>query len=101
MLVGLCTNLPWIMVPWYTLTTLAGAHLLGLALPADLGARFSRLLDLRVYTTEFWRVAVDALAPFAWAFLVGSTAAATIVGALAYVVAVRFLMRIRPSCTIT
>jgi uncharacterized protein (DUF2062 family) len=95
LLIGLCTNLPWIMVPWYTLTTLAGARILGLSLPADMGNRLSRLLNLRVFTAEFWTLAGDLVAPLAWAFLVGSTAAAIIVGMLAYVAALRFLMRIR------
>ena len=99
LLIGLCTNLPWIMVPWYTLTTLAGAKMLGLSLPADMGGRLSRLLHLRIVTAEFWTLAVDLVAPMAWAFLVGSTAAALIVGALAYVAALRFLIRIRPPNT--
>jgi uncharacterized protein len=95
MLIGLCTNLPWIMVPWYTLTTVAGAKMLGLTLPADVGSRLIRLTELRLFTTEFWRLAADVVAPFAWAFIVGSTAAAAIVGGVAYVAALRFLKRIR------
>ena len=94
-LIGLCTNLPWIMVPWYSLTTLAGAQLLGLALPVNVGARFSQLMKLRFYTAEFWLLAGDLMAPFAWAFVVGTTAAATIIGVLAYVLALRFMTRIR------
>lgn len=99
LLIGLCTNLPWIMVPWYTVTTLAGARMLGLSIPADVGGRLARLLSLRLFTAEFWTLAGELVAPLAWAFFVGSTAAALIVGALAYVAALRFLIRSRPPQT--
>ena len=97
MFIGLCTNLPWIMVPWYTLTTVAGGWILGLSLPTDLGSRFNALMNLRVYSAEFWQRAGELVAPFAWAFIVGSTVAAAILGGVAYVVAARFLARIRLS----
>jgi len=62
MFVGLCTNLPWVMVPWYTLTTILGARMLGLTLPADLGGRLGALVEVPVYRAEFWtRAAVTVL----------------------------------------
>ena len=97
MLVGLCTNLPWIMVPWYTLTTALGANMLDLSSPSDIGRRFDELMGLRVYSAEFWPRAGDLVAPFVWAFVIGSTAAAIVLGAIAYWMAVRFLMRLRLS----
>lgn len=97
MLVGLCTNLPWIMIPWYTLTTALGAKVLGLSIPADIGRRFDELMGLRVYSAEFWQRAGDLVAPFASAFVIGSTVAAAVIGALAYWIALRFLMRLRLS----
>lgn len=97
MLIGLCTNLPWVMVPWYTLTTFAGARLLGLAPPPDLGSRLQQLMALRVLTLDFWRLALDLAAPFALSFVVGTTLAAILVAAIAYVVAFRFLERIKLS----
>jgi hypothetical protein len=97
MFVGLCTNLPWFMVPWYTLTTMLGAWLLGLSLPTDVGGRLDVLMSLRVYSAEFWERARDLVAPFFWAFVVGSVAAAVVMGVLAYLVAARFLAQIRLS----
>lgn len=96
MFVGLCTNLPWFMIPWYTLTTILGAKMLGLTLPADLGGRLRALVDLPVYRAEFWSRAADLLAPFLWAFVVGSVAGAVVAGGIAYVVSLRFLTRMRP-----
>ena len=79
------------------LPTLAGGWILGLPLPTDVGSRFSALMNLGSTSAEFWRRAGELVAPFAWAFIVGSTMAAALVAALAYVVAARFLTRIRPS----
>ena len=44
-LAGLCTNLPWIMVPWYTATTAIAGALLGVPLPADLRGEFVSLFS--------------------------------------------------------
>ncbi|HVL69597.1 MAG TPA: DUF2062 domain-containing protein, partial [Vicinamibacterales bacterium] len=92
---GLCTNLPWLMVPWYTLTTVTGAALLRARVETDLQAAFGRLLDLPVYRAEFWTGAVDLLAPFFWSFMVGSILGAAIVGAVAYVSVARLLATAR------
>jgi uncharacterized protein (DUF2062 family) len=92
---GLCTNLPWIMVPWYTFTTLAGAALLGVHVREDIGGAIRGLLDLAVYRIEFWTRALEILAPFFWSFLIGSTAGAIVVGAATYVVVARTLATVR------
>ena len=96
-LIGVCVNLPWLVVPWYTLTTLAGARILGLKLPSDLTSRLAALADLPFLTRAFWARAVELLAPFLGAFLLGSFAGACIVAIVAYLVASRFLERIRLS----
>ena len=44
-LLGIYSNLPWIIVPYYMLATVAGAAILGVDLPADLMAEFRRLLE--------------------------------------------------------
>jgi uncharacterized protein len=75
-LLGLCANLPWIMVPWYALTTVAAAAILGG--PAD--------VDIRARTSEL-------AAAFLWPFVVGPTCGALVLGAVTYVLAYRFLSR--------
>lgn len=92
---GMCTNLPWIMVPWYTFTTFVGAVLLGVEIRDDIGAAFSGLLNLPIYRAEFWTRALDILAPFFWAFVIGSTAGAVVVGLATYVVVSRTLLAVR------
>ena len=97
MIIGLCTNLPWIMLPWYTVTTFVGAKLLGLSPPPDIAGRLTQLVALSVFGAEFWRRAAELVAPFAWSFVVGTTLAAIVMGAIAYFAAFRFLERIRLS----
>ena len=92
---GMCTNLPWIMVPWYTFTTLIGAILLGVEIRDDIGAALSGLLDLPIYRAEFWTRALDILAPFFWSFVIGSTAGAVVVGLATYLVVSRTLLSVR------
>ena len=95
--IGLCMNLPWIIVPWYTVTTIAGGFLLDRPVAADFGARLDALMELSFFTAEFRSRAFDLLAPFFWSFLVGSTAGAILVGIAAYMVTVRMLTRWRPA----
>ncbi len=95
--IGLCANLPWIIVPWYTLTTIAGGRLLDRSIASDFGARLDALLELSFYTAAFRARAFDLVAPFFWSFLVGSTIGAAIVGVATYFVMAPLLARWRPA----
>ena len=92
---GLNANLPWILVPWYTVTTVAGGMLLDRPIPADFGRRFDALMELSFYTREFRAAAIDLLAPFLWSFIVGSTIGAFVVGVTTYFVMAPLLARCR------
>jgi uncharacterized protein (DUF2062 family) len=94
-LVGLCTNLPWIMVPWYTLTTYLGSLIVRQRIGEDFSARLLELLDLPFYRWAFWERAYGLVAPFFWSFLVGSTLCAIVVGIAAYIVTTPLLTRMR------
>jgi uncharacterized protein (DUF2062 family) len=92
-LIGLCANLPWIMVPWYALTTAAAAALLGVGGDADIGARITELFSGSVYHPAFWGRMGHLLAAFFWPFVIGPTAGALVVAAVAYVATARLLVR--------
>jgi uncharacterized protein (DUF2062 family) len=92
---GLCTNLPWIMVPWYTFTTLIGAAALGVDIRDDIGAAITGLLELPIYRWEFWTRSLEILAPFFWSFVVGSSAGALVIGLATYVMVSRTLLAVR------
>lgn len=93
--IGLCVNLPWLIVPWYTLTTIAGGLLLNRPIAADFGRRLDALMEFPVYSREFRSQGFDLVAPFFWSFLVGSIAGAIVLGIAAYFVTVPLLTRWR------
>ena len=84
-LLGVYSNLPWILVPYYTLATWLGASLLGAAPPPGLVEAFITALQNRSWS-EF-RSAFGGLEPVFWAFTLGSTIGATLLSLVAYRVA--------------
>jgi uncharacterized protein len=86
---GVYSNLPWTMAPYYTLATVAGAALLGVPVPDGL------IADIRLALNEFTARNVgrllDTLAPLLWAFVVGSTLGAILASTVAYWLALSFI----------
>jgi len=84
-LLGIYSNLPWILPAYYTLATLLGATLLRVKVPPNL------LRDLQSALAEAswadFRQLGHALTPLAWAYVLGSTIGAIILAAIAYRVA--------------
>ncbi len=91
--VGLCANVPWIMLPWYGLTTAAAATLLGTTSTVDLNARLDAILSVPFYRAAFWGHAADLLEAFLVPFLIGPTLGALALAGLTYWVALRVLTR--------
>jgi uncharacterized protein (DUF2062 family) len=83
---GLCANLPWFVIPWYTVTTLAGAFLLGTPLAPGFDDRLAALSALSIFHPDFWWRSAALIRPFFWSFLVGSTLGAALVALTAYLV---------------
>ena len=95
MFAGLCTNLPWLMLPWYALTTAAGAMVVdGGPVLADVRPALARLFELPLTGPAFWTQALDILAPFLWSFVFGSVVGALLLGVVAFFVVERYLTRI-------
>jgi uncharacterized protein len=84
-LLGVYSNLPWILVPYYSLSTWLGAALLRTAVPP--GAVEALLVAMKNLSWTEFRAAAAALRPVLWAFTLGSTVAATLLALLAYRVA--------------
>lgn len=91
---GLCTNLPWLMLPWYTLSTTVGALVLRAPVAGDLSGALSRLFELPLTGPAFWTQALEIASPFLWSFLFGSTAGALVIGVVSYVVTHRYLANV-------
>jgi uncharacterized protein (DUF2062 family) len=82
--VGLNTNLPWLLAPWYVGTTMLAAAALGMSLPPDFGQHLRALLDLGPFSASFWTGARDLVRPFLLPYLIGPTVGAAFIGLAAY-----------------
>ena len=87
-LAGVYTNLPWFVAPYYTLSTVLGSYMMGVALPPQFGQQLAALFDLSFVGREFWAGLGMLLRPLLWPFMIGSLIGASILGAVSYVLAV-------------
>jgi uncharacterized protein (DUF2062 family) len=81
---GVYSNLPWILPAYYAVSTLAGAAVLGV----DIQPRAFQEA-MRAFSAASWSVGelnglARTLAPIVWSFVLGSTAGALLLGAAAY-----------------
>jgi uncharacterized protein (DUF2062 family) len=89
-LIGVYSNLPWILPAYYTLATVAGAALIRADIPPGLLAQFQETM-----TDVAWgeiRQLADMLAPLLWSFLVGSTLCAIALSLIAYRVSLAMIL---------
>ena len=91
MLLGVYSNLPWIIAPYYAFATMAGARITGHKLPPGLRSQLGALFELTVFGTEFWHRLITILKPLLWPYTVGSTFGALVLAALAYPLALAFV----------
>ena len=81
-LLGIYSNLPWILPAYYSVTTLLGAAILGVSVPPGL------LNELRSALTDAswtdFRNLAHALTPLLWGYALGSTIGATVLALIAY-----------------
>jgi uncharacterized protein len=90
-LLGVYSNLPWIIGPYYAFATMAGARITGHKLPPGLRSQLGALFELTVFGTEFWHRLITILKPLLWPYTVGSTFGALVLAALAYPLALAFV----------
>lgn len=81
-LLGVYSNLPWILPAYYTVTTMIGATLLGVDVPPDLLKEFRESLAAASWG-EF-RTFARSLTPLLWAYGLGSTIGAVALSVVAY-----------------
>lgn len=81
-LIGVYSNLPWIIGPYYALATMAGATLVGANVPPDLLGRIKDAVSQPGWTAL--RPLMEDLAPLAWSYAVGSTIGAIVLATVAY-----------------
>jgi hypothetical protein len=91
-ILGVYTNLPWFMAPYYTLTTVAASEAMGVELPPQFSERLGEVFALSPLNRDFWAALGALLAPFVWPFTLGSLAGAVMLSAAAFVVARPFIV---------
>ncbi len=92
-LLGVYSNLPWIIAPWYAASTAVGAALLRTRMPPEFAERVARLFDEHsLFQAAFWRGSFDLVRPLLWPYLLGSTLGALLLSAVAYQIALAFVV---------
>lgn len=90
-IVGVYSDLPWVMPQWYALTTAMGAWLMGTGVPSGYTIRLRNLFELSLFHGEFWKQLALLLKPLLWPYVVGSTVGAAILAGVAYWAALGFI----------
>ena len=91
-LLGVYSNLPWVVGPYYAFATMfVGAPLTGHRIPPDFKARVAALFEHSILHGDFWREVLVIFRPFIVPYTVGSTIGAVVISALAYPLALGFI----------
>lgn len=90
-LLGVYSNLPWIIVPYYTFATILGAAVTRQRLPPGFRDRLVDLFDLSFHDWSFWQQVSDLLRPLVWPYAIGSTAGALAIAAASYPMALALI----------
>ena len=90
-LLGVYSNLPWIIAPYYAFVTMAGARVMHDRIPPGFRGRLGTLFELSVFGGDFWRELAVVFKPLLWPYTVGSLAGAIVLGLLAYPLALAFV----------
>lgn len=88
-LLGIYSNLPWTLAPYYTVATLGGAALLGADVPPGILAEFKAALN--GFSLRELGQLLKLLEPLFWSYVVGSTIGALVAAAIAYRVSLAFI----------
>ena len=90
-LLGIYSNLPWIIAPYYAFVTITAVRVTGHRPPPGLGARLSALFELSIFGSQFWHDLVNILKPLLWPYTVGSLVGAVVLAVLSYPLALAFV----------
>ena len=89
-LLGVYSNLPWILPAYYSLSTVVGATLLRTHVPPGLLRELTEAVS-SVSWTQF-RAAAGSLKPLMWAYFVGSTLGSILLAVVAYQVSLAMIL---------
>ena len=90
-LLGVYSNLPWIIAPYYAFATMAGAVITRTRVPEGFRSQLVALFELSALGGEFWDRLITLLKPLLWPYTVGSTFGALALALIAYPLALAFV----------
>jgi uncharacterized protein (DUF2062 family) len=90
-LLGVYSNLPWFLAPYYAFVTMAGAKITGHRPPPGFQSQVRALFELSLFQGEFWHQLITILKPLLFPYTVGSFFGATILAAVSYPLALAFV----------
>ena len=90
-LLGVYSNLPWIIAPYYAGVTMAASKITGHRLPPGFRWQVETLFQMSAFQGEFWRRLITILKPLLFPYAVGSFFGAVILAAVAYPLALAFV----------
>jgi uncharacterized protein len=90
-LLGVYSNLPWFLGPYYVVATMVGAQITGDRMPPGLRMQLRDLFELSLFHGEFWHRLGVVLTPLGWSYVVGSTIGAVLLSAASYHLALAFI----------
>jgi uncharacterized protein len=90
-LLGVYSNLPWIIAPYYAFVTMAGARITGHRPPPGFRSQIGALFELSLFQGEFWHRLITILKPLLFPYTVGSLFGALILAAISYPLALAFV----------
>jgi uncharacterized protein (DUF2062 family) len=90
-LLGVYSNLPWIIGPYYAIATMVGAQITRQRIPRGFRGQLRTLFDLSMLHGEFWTHLTTVVKPLAVPYVVGSTFGALLLAAAAYQLALAFV----------
>jgi uncharacterized protein (DUF2062 family) len=94
-LLGVYSNLPWIIAGYYAFTTMLGAALTRTRIPPGFRERLTLLFEHSLTEPHFWRQLWTLLQPLFWPYMVGSLIGGAVFAAIAYPVALAYVTRRR------
>jgi hypothetical protein len=90
-LLGVYSNLPWFLAPYYAIATTMGAMMTGHRIPPGFRSQITALFELSLFHSEFWHRLITILKPLLIPYAVGSTLGALILACASYPLALAFV----------
>lgn len=90
-LLGVYSDLPWFIAPYYAFVTMAAARITGHRLPPGFRSQVGELFEMSLFRAEFWHRLLTILKPLLFPYAVGSFFGALILASIAYPLALAFV----------